>query len=369
MEVFQWHQRMIELKSTEEESKTSGGIFDLDRRNKELKTLFEKRDTPSFWNDRRAAQAIIDRITLLEKPIKSLQVLEASFEDAMVLNELAEEEKDESAFAEVDSILDTLEKKISDLEFQTMLGGRDDPKNAILSINSGAGGTESQDWAQMLLRMYLRWIERQDYQYEEFDTQSGQEAGIKSATILVKGEYAYGYLKAENGVHRLVRISPFDSNARRHTSFASVTVLPEVDDNIEIDIDEKDLKIDVYRASGAGGQHVNKTSSAVRITHIPSGIVVQCQNERSQFKNKSFAMKILKSRLYKLKLEEEEKKQAEYTKDQKKIEWGSQIRSYVFQPYTLVKDIRTEVETSNINAVMDGDIDIFIQGYLTWDKS
>ena len=286
-----------------------------------------------------------------------------------ILFELAEEENDESTFSEVSSTLDSLEKEISDFEFQTRLGGADDSKNVILSINAGAGGTESQDWAQMLLRMYVRWIERREFEYEEFDIQAGQEAGIKSATILVKGDYAYGYLKSENGVHRLVRISPFDSNKRRHTSFASVTILPEIDDNVEIEIDEKDLKIDVYRASGAGGQHVNKTSSAVRITHIPTGITVQCQNERSQFKNKSFAMKVLKSRLYQLSKEEEEKKQAEYTKDQKKIEWGSQIRSYVFHPYNMVKDLRTEEETSNVQAVMDGDIDIFINSFLDLQKS
>ena len=286
-----------------------------------------------------------------------------------ILFELAEEENDESPFSEVSSTLDSLEKEISDFEFQTRLGGADDSKNVILSINAGAGGTESQDWAQMLLRMYVRWIERREFEYEEFDIQAGQEAGIKSATILVKGDYAYGYLKSENGVHRLVRISPFDSNKRRHTSFASVTILPEIDDNVEIEIDEKDLKIDVYRASGAGGQHVNKTSSAVRITHIPTGITVQCQNERSQFKNKAFAMKVLKSRLYQLYKEKEEKKQAEYTKDQKKIEWGSQIRSYVFHPYNMVKDLRTEEETSNVQAVMDGDIDIFINSFLNLQKS
>ena len=217
----------------------------------------------------------------------------------------------------------------------------------------------------MLLRMYIRWIERRGFDYEEIDLQPGQEAGIKSATLLVKGDYSYGYLKAESGVHRLVRISPFDSNSRRHTSFASVTVIPEINDDFEIEIDEKDLKIDVYRSSGAGGQHVNKTSSAVRITHIPTNIIVQCQNERSQHKNKAYAMKILRSKLYQLKLVEEEKKLAEYTKDQKKIEWGSQIRSYVFHPYNLVKDLRTDYETSNTQAVMDGDIDEFIMSYLS----
>ncbi len=345
--------------------KRSGGIFDLPRRENELKTLYEKRDAPDFWHDQKTAQAVIDRITALEKPVSKLRSIESSFEDMTVLFELAEEESDESALDEVSTSLEAIEKKCGDFEFQLRLGGRDDGKNVIMSINAGAGGTESQDWAQMLLRMYLRWIERKDFSYDEYDIQPGQEAGIKSATILVKGDYAYGYLKSENGVHRLVRISPFDSNNRRHTSFASVTVLPEIGDTGEIEIDEKDLKIDVYRASGAGGQHVNKTSSAVRITHEPTGIVVQCQNERSQFKNKSSAMKVLKSRLYQLQKEEEEKKQAEYTKDQKKIEWGSQIRSYVFHPYNMVKDLRTEAETSNTTAVMDGDIDLFINSYLS----
>ncbi len=334
-----------------------------------MKKLYEKRDAPNFWNDKKNAQIVIDKITAREKPIKTLKNLESSVEDVTVLFELAEEENDETTFDEVTSTIDSLEKNISDLKFHTMLGGKDDNKNAILSINSGAGGTESQDWAQMLFRMYLRWIERKGFDYEEFDVQAGQEAGIKNATILVKGDYAYGYLKSENGVHRLVRISPFDSNARRHTSFASVTIIPEIDDNTEIEINEKDLKVDVYRSSGAGGQHVNKTSSAVRITHLPTGIIVQCQNERSQFKNKAFAIKVLKSRLYQLHIEEEEKKQAEYKKDQKKIEWGSQIRSYVFHPYNMVKDLRTEVETSNIQAVMDGDIDMFINGFLSWKKS
>jgi len=346
-------------------SPISGGFFDIDTKKNELVELQRKRETSDFWNDQSEAQKIINQISTREKPIKALEDLQVSFNDLKVLNELAEEEHDEATLNEVSAELDALEKNIGSLEFQTMLGGTDDLKNAFLSINSGAGGTESQDWAQMLLRMYIRWIERRGFGYDEIDLQSGQEAGIKSVTILVKGDYSYGYLKAESGVHRLVRISPFDSNARRHTSFASVTVLPEVDDNIDIEIDEKDLKIDVYRSSGAGGQHVNKTSSAVRITHLPTGIVVQCQNERSQFKNKAFAMKVLRSRLYQLHKEEEEKKLAEFTKDQKKIEWGSQIRSYVFHPYNLVKDLRTDVETSNIQTVMDGDIDDFIMAYLS----
>ena len=345
--------------------RTSGGIFDLEERQKELDILSKKREAPAFWNDRREAQKVIDRITSLDKPVKALQRIEASFEDLTVLNDLAEEEEDQDTRLEVEASVEKLEKNIADLEFQTMLGGQDDFKNAFLSINSGAGGTESQDWAQMLLRMYIRWIERRGFDYEEIDLQPGQEAGIKSATLLVKGDYSYGYLKAESGVHRLVRISPFDSNSRRHTSFASVTTIPEINDDSEIEIDEKDLRIDVFRSSGAGGQHVNKTSSAVRITHIPTNIIVQCQNERSQHKNKAYAMKILRSKLYQLKLEEEEKKMAEYTKDQKKIEWGSQIRSYVFHPYNLVKDLRTDYETSNTQAVMDGDIDEFIMSYLS----
>ena len=324
----------------------------------------EQRDAPGFWDDRRGAQKVIDRINTLEQPLQEFEKLEQRFDDAVVLHELAEEENDESADAEAEQALTELDSDLADFEFRIMLGGRDDRKNAILTINPGAGGTESQDWAQMLLRMYVRWIERRGFDSEEIDLQPGQEAGIKSATLLVKGDYSYGYLKAETGVHRLVRISPFDSNSRRHTSFASVTVLPEVDDNIEIDLDEKDLKIDVYRASGAGGQHVNKTSSAVRITHIPTGIVAQCQNERSQHKNKAFALKVLKARLYQIKLAEEEERMAEYTKDQKKIEWGSQIRSYVFHPYNMVKDLRTGEETSNVQAVMDGDIDSFIASYL-----
>ncbi|MFC1574348.1 peptide chain release factor 2 [Candidatus Latescibacterota bacterium] len=353
--IKELHERVSEL----------GGIFDSETKQKKLEILHNKRDAPDFWNDQRAAQKTLDKITQIEKPFNALKNIMTTLEDAIVLNELAEEEKDEESLNEAAEALEALEKNIADLEFQTMLGGIDDPRNAILSINSGAGGTESQDWAQMLLRMYLRWIERHNFEYKELDLQPGQEAGIKSVTILVKGEYTYGYLKAEHGVHRLVRISPFDSNARRHTSFASVSVIPEVDDDIAVEIEDKELKIDVYRASGAGGQHVNKTSSAVRITHLPSGIIVQCQNERSQFKNKAYAMKVLKSRLYQRYKEEEEKKQAEYTKDQKKIEWGSQIRSYVFHPYNMVKDLRSNYETSNTQAVMDGDIDNFIMSFLS----
>ncbi len=256
-------------------------------------------------------------------------------------------------------------KEIDDFEFKSLLSGEDDDKNAILTIHPGAGGTESQDWAQMLMRMYLRYAEHKAFQTETLDYIAGEEAGIKSVTIEVKGEYAFGYLKAESGVHRLVRISPFDFNKRRHTSFASVFVIPEVEDNIAMEIKDDDLRIDTYRASGAGGQHVNKTSSAVRITHLPTGTVVQCQTERSQHKNKANAMKILRSRLYQHYLEIEKSKQAEKEPDKKKIEWGSQIRSYVFHPYNMVKDHRTEIETSNVQAVMNGEIDRFIYGFLS----
>lgn len=277
---------------------------------------------------------------------------------------LVDDEDDEEIGAELEADADVLEKEILALEFRKMLGEPEDKKNAILTIHPGAGGTESQDWAQMLMRMYLRWIERSGYHSDILDFQAGDEAGIKSVSIEIKGDYAYGYLKAEAGVHRLVRISPFDANKRRHTSFASVFVYPEIDNAIEVDVDEKDLRIDTYRASGAGGQHVNKTSSAVRITHIPTGIVVQCQNERSQHRNKDAAMKILLSKLYQKKLEEEEQKLANLENTKRDIGWGSQIRSYVFHPYNMVKDHRTNVETSNTAAVMDGDLDDFIQAFL-----
>jgi peptide chain release factor 2 len=279
---------------------------------------------------------------------------------------LAEQEDDDGTLGVVDSQLADLIRLLDDFEFKSLLSGEDDEKSAILEIHPGAGGTESQDWAQMLLRMYLRYAEQKGFQTETLDYLGGEEAGIKSATIEITGDYAYGYLKAESGVHRLVRISPFDFNKRRHTSFASVFVIPEIDDSISVEVNDDDLRIDTYRASGAGGQHVNKTSSAVRITHIPTGIVVQCQTERSQHKNKDYAMKILRSRLYQHYLEIEKAKQADREPDKKKIEWGSQIRSYVFHPYNLVKDHRTGIETSNTQAVMDGALDEFISGFLSY---
>ena len=277
---------------------------------------------------------------------------------------MVEEEGDESLLVEMESSINDVEIKLASEEVKAILSGESDFNNAIISINSGAGGTESQDWAQMLLRMYVRWGERKGYKTETLDIQYGEEAGIKSATVIFTGDYAYGYLKAEIGVHRLVRISPYDANKRRHTSFASVFVFPEVDEDAEVDVKDEDLKVDVYRASGPGGQGVNTTDSAVRITHIPSGIVVQCQNERSQHKNRSSAMRVLKARIYEAEQEKlnAEKKQQEQSK--KKIEWGSQIRSYVLQPYRLVKDLRTNHEMGNVDAVLDGDIGSFIEAYL-----
>ncbi len=303
-------------------------------------------------------------ISVRKDVVDAWQSLHDSVQANAELVELAEEEEDESVTAEIVADLKKLDRQASDLEFQKMLGNPEDSKNAILTIHPGAGGTESQDWAQMLLRMYQRWIERRGFKSEILDFQAGDEAGIKSVSIEVTGNYAYGYLKAEAGVHRLVRISPFDANKRRHTSFASVFVYPEIDNSIEINVDEKDLRIDTYRASGAGGQHVNKTSSAVRITHIPTGIVVQCQNERSQHRNKDAAMKMLLSQLYRKKLEEEEAERSKLEDTKRDIGWGSQIRSYVFHPYNMVKDHRTNFETSNTTAVMDGDLDEFIQAYL-----
>ena len=323
---------------------------------------------PGFWNDNETAQKVQQRRSQLQRTVTAWSDLNKECEDLGAMIELAEEDEDESLNAEIESSETALKEKIQQTELQAMLSGESDLNNAIMTINSGAGGTESQDWAQMLLRMYTRWAERNGYKSEILDMQYGEEAGIKSATVNFTGDYAYGYLKAEIGVHRLVRISPFDSNKRRHTSFASVFVYPEVDDEIDIEIKDEDLKIDVYRASGPGGQGVNTTDSAVRLTHLPSGITVQCQNERSQFKNKASAIKVLKSRLYEFEMEKQDEEKRSLEKQKKKIEWGSQIRSYVLHPYRMAKDLRTNVEMGNVDAVLDGDLDSFIEAFLMQSK-
>ena len=342
----------------------SGGIFDLDTSQKQLDKLRQQSLNPAFWDDSTKASSILKKIALHEKEIKLWNDLERRHGDLEVLLEFAEE--GEASLEEVTIELDAYQAIIADLELKLMLGEKQDSEDAILQIHPGAGGTESQDWADMLYRMYKRWFDKKDFSFSLLDFQSGDEAGIKDVTFEVKGDYAYGLLKAEAGIHRLVRISPFDANSRRHTSFASVFVYPAATDEIEIEINSNDLRIDTFRASGAGGQHVNKTDSAIRITHNPSGIVVSCQNERSQHKNKAQAMKVLKSRLYKLELEKEKEAHQELEDQKMDIGWGSQIRSYVFHPYNMVKDHRTKEETGNVQAVMDGNIDRFIRAYLLW---
>jgi peptide chain release factor 2 len=307
--------------------------------------------------------------TSLADTRETFHALANDLEENKILLELAVEESDTDTLEEVEAAAKRLERSINDLTFKTMLDGEDDSKNAIVSINSGAGGTEAQDWAEMLFRMYLRWTERKRFKTDVIDYQPGDEAGIKSVTFTASGTYAYGYLKSETGVHRLVRISPFNASGKRHTSFASVFVYPELDNDIIIDIEDKDLRIDVFRASGAGGQHVNKTSSAVRITHLPSGIVVQCQQEKSQHRNKDMAMKVLKARLYQAERQKQDEKKRELHDTKDEIAWGSQIRSYVLHPYQMVKDHRINLEIGNVNAVLDGEIDSFIEEVLLAGKA
>lgn len=319
---------------------------------------------PGFWDDNDKAQKVIDEANELKSKVDQLGELESKFEDLQVAYELVKEENDADLKAELDQSLEEATAAFNRYETRLLLSGKHDRNNAILELHPGAGGTEAQDWAQMLLRMYTRWAEAKGFTVETLDYLPGDEAGVKSVTLLIKGPDAYGYLKAEKGIHRLVRISPFDAAGRRHTSFVSCDVVPELSDDIDIDIKPEDVKMDVFRSSGAGGQHINKTSSAVRLTHIPTGIVVSCQSERSQFQNRDQAMKMLKSRLYQMEEEKKEAEKAALRGEQKEIGWGSQIRSYVFHPYTMVKDHRTNVEVGDVNRVMDGDLDPFIDAYL-----
>ena len=319
---------------------------------------------PGFWDDPAGAQKIAQEVTGLKESVAGYDNLAGRYDDISMLWQLGMEEKDESVYSDVHQGLKALSRDMEHMELTLMLSGEYDNNNAILTIHAGAGGTEAQDWAQMLLRMYVRWSEQNGYKVETMDFLAGEEAGVKSATVMVTGRHAYGYLKAEKGVHRLVRISPFDASGRRHTSFAAVDVMPEIDDNVEISINPVDLKVDTFRASGAGGQHVNKTDSAVRMTHLPTGIIVQCQSERSQIQNREQCMKLLRAKLFELERQKQQEKKTELGGDYQAIEWGSQIRSYVFHPYNLVKDHRTNTEMGNVHAVMDGDIESFIEAYL-----
>jgi len=341
-----------------------GGGFDVVGKQKRVEELNQITAQSDFWNDADKAQSILKEQSALKNILDNWEKHRADLEEARFFLEVAKDEKSDDALREAATKVEATGKEMAQTELTQLLGGPDDRRNAIVTLHPGAGGTEAQDWAEILLRMYLRWCDRRGYRKEILDYQPGEEAGIKSVTFNVQGEYAYGYLKAEAGIHRLVRISPFDANSRRHTSFASVFVYPEVDDDIKVEINEADLRVDTYRSSGAGGQHVNKTDSAVRLTHLPTGIVVACQNERSQHKNRAMAMKILKSRLYELEIEKQKEKMETFHKTKKDIAWGSQIRSYVLHPYRLVKDHRTNVEVGNADAVLDGDLDPFIEAYL-----
>jgi peptide chain release factor 2 len=333
-------------------------------KSKRLQELEQKAQNPDIWNNHQEMQKLNQEKVVLEKSVQDYHDLNRKIDDALVLLDMAVEAEDEASFEEVRGEVAHIQNRIGDLELKSLLNGEVDTNSSYLSINSGAGGTEAQDWASMLLRMYTRWAEKEGFKVEILSLNEGEEAGIKSATLLISGAYAYGYLKAESGVHRLVRISPFDSNARRHTSFASVYAWPEIDDAIDIQIKDEDIRLDTYRSSGAGGQHVNRTDSAVRITHLATGIVVQCQSQRSQHANRDTAFKMLRAALYEKELERRQKELDAIAGDRKSNEWGSQIRSYVLHPYQLAKDHRTDFETGNPAAVLDGDLNGFIHAYL-----
>ncbi|MFC2499128.1 MAG: peptide chain release factor 2 [Selenomonas noxia] len=338
--------------------------LEIPAKEEKIAELEYKMGEPSFWDDAAAAQKLNQELAALKGGVDTYRDLMAKYEDAETLYEMGIEENDASMEADIRAELTLISEGLETLQLEVLLSGEYDANDAILTLHAGAGGTEAQDWTQMLLRMYGRWAERHGFTVDTADLQPGDEAGVKSATLFIKGHNAYGFLKSEKGVHRLVRISPFDSQARRHTSFSACDVMPEIDDAVEVPINMDDVRVDYFRASGAGGQHINKTSSAVRMTHEPTGIVVQCQNERSQLQNKEQCLKMLRAKLFELEQEKKEEEIAKLEGVQQKIEWGSQIRSYVFQPYTMVKDVRTNAETGNVQAVMDGDIDPFIRAYL-----
>lgn len=339
-------------------------IFDLLKKQERIEVLEKQTQEPAFWENQTAAQDTLQKISRLKSEVEPWTALRAKAAELRELMEMCEAEGDESLCAEIQREVEGVSAKWEDLHLATLFSGDYDQNNAILSVNAGAGGTEAMDWCEMLSRMYVRWAETKGFASEIIDESPGDEAGLKNLTAIVRGFNVYGHLRAEKGVHRLVRLSPFDSNHRRHTSFASVDVVPEFDDDVPVEINPEDLKIDTYRASSAGGQHVNKTDSAIRITHIPTGIVVQCQNERSQHRNKTMALKVLQARLFERELQEKRNELEKIRGEQSAIAWGSQIRSYVFHPYNMVKDHRTDHETSNVNAVMNGDIDGFIRAYL-----
>lgn len=362
--MLQFEELRLTLLESEKPLKDLAEALGLDKMREEIATLEAEAAQDGFWDDLENSQKVLQRTSALKNKVADYENIKSQYEDTLTLIELANEEGDESLLEECRAGVKKVQDEIDRLTLTTLLSGEYDSNNAILNFHAGAGGTEAQDWALMLYRMYIRWGERHGFKVSTLDILDGEEAGIKSASVLVEGENAYGYLKSEMGIHRLVRVSPFDASGRRHTSFASLEVMPEIDDNVEVEIKPEDIKMDVYRASGAGGQKVNKTSSAVRLTHIPTGIVVSCQVERSQHQNREVAMKMLKSKLVEIKERENLDKIEDIKGDQKEIGWGSQIRSYVFMPYTLVKDHRTGYENGNINAVMDGDLDGFINAYL-----
>ena len=362
--MLEFEQLSLRLNSNETELRDLKDALGYDRLAREIEELEIKASAPDFWDDMEKSQKILQRTGKLKNTVETYDRLCTTFDDLTILIEMGDEEGDLSLVEEIESSIDELEKELATLRLQTLLTGEYDKNNVILTFHAGAGGTEAMDWVSMLVRMYTRWTERHGFKVQMLDFLDGDEAGLKSATLLIEGENAYGYLKSESGVHRLVRVSPFDSSGRRHTSFASLEVMPEIADDSDIEIKEEDIKMDVFRASGAGGQHINKTSSAVRLTHIPTGIVVACQNERSQFQNRDKAMRMLKSKLLEIKEREHLEKIEDIKGVQKEIAWGSQIRSYVFMPYTLAKDHRTGFESGNINAVMDGELDGFINAYL-----